>query len=308
MTERRNRGILTAKDRKIMEESSPDQYPPHFRRRTRDKFKQGLADLAFISENLEEEDIAEVFGVLTDSDPKDETSYSHEPFTRQTIIEALGLFFQAAELVDDQDESVLEDFIQRGVEQAYRRHRPDLVVGTLDFDLETVPRQEAYDRGIEKVPDFQSLTSSEQSAVIAAHARTIHGQGPEEHSADIPDNDIILRGSELTQYVIDHLGEIEPGLEQVGFQSDPSKGQFRTPDVFCEDQTEQLVLIEVMTGPITEHDITETESLLEDYGGPEEVRGIVVGPDRGILEKASTEAKFEFCELQLGPYGVIKGF
>ena len=291
-----------------MEESNPDQYPPHFRRRTREKFKQGLADLAFISENLEEEDIEEVFGVLTDSDLNDETSYSHEPFTRQTIIEALGLFFQATELLADQDETILEDLIEQAARGAYHRNRPDLVVGTLDFDLETVSRQEAYDRGVETLANGEIRTNSERTAMLEAHLQSIFGPEADKNKIDIPDHDMILQGSELTQYVIDHLDKIEPGLEQIVLEPDPSQGQFRTPDVFCRDQTGKIVLIEIIAGPIAEHNITETESLIEDYGGPERVRGIVVGPHKGVLEKESTKPKFEFCELQVGPYGVITGF
>jgi hypothetical protein len=291
-----------------MEESNPDQYPSHFRRRTRDKFKQGLADLAFISENFEKEDIAEVFGVLTDSDLNDETSYSHEPFTRRTVIDALGLFFQGAELVGDQDESVLEDFIQQAVKKAYRRNQPDQVIGSFDFDLETAPRQEAYDRGTEKMQNGELLTSSERRALFESAIPVLYGSDDQDNNVHIPDYDIILRDSNLTDYVIDHLDEIEPGLKQIGGQPDPSEGQFRTPDIFCEDQTGQLVLIETMTGPIAEHHITETESLLTDYGDPEQIRGIIVGPDRGVLEKESVEAKFDFCELQIGPHGVITGF
>lgn len=303
MAERRNQGFLTLKDRAIFEKSRPSQYPTHFRERAREKFKQALADLAFVSENFEAEDIAQVFSVLTDPDLSENTTYTHEPFTRNTIVDALSLFFQATELVSEQDESALDDLIQEAVRKAYHRSQPEQVVGSVDFELETAPRQEAYDRGCEKIRNGEWLTTNERRAVFEAESFDQDGYAGEEKEG-YPEYDILLQNSDLTQYIISHLDAIEPGLEQIEFQPDQSKDQF---DIFCEDQDGQLVLIKLMMGPMADHHIIEIESSLVEYGGTERVRGIVIGVDRGVLRKESTEAEFDFYELQLGPHGVIKG-
>lgn len=304
MAERRNQGFLTLKDRTIFEESRPDQYPPHFRERAREKFKQALADLAFTSENFETEDIAQVFEVLTDPNLSGSTTYTHEPFSRDTIVDALALFFQATELISDQDESALDDLIQEAVRKAYHRSQPEQVVGSVDFELETAPRQEAYDRGCEKIRDGEWLTISERRAVFEAESSDQDGYVGGEKEG-FPEYNVLLQDSDLTQYIIDHLDMIEPGLKQTEFQPGQAKDQF---DIFCEDQAGQLVLIKLMMGPMADHHIMEIESRLVEYGGTERVRGIVIGVDRGALGNESTEAEFDFYELQLGPHGVIKGF
>lgn len=304
MSKRRYRGFLTHDDRTTLTESEPEQYPRNFHTRTRERLRQGLADLAFSSEKLSEDDIAEVFEVLMDPDQTEETSFSREPFDRETIVSALSLFFQAVDLVGSQDDDTLETLIRDAVLQAYRSKLPDQVVSSVDVELNIAPRQETYERAREKYRDGEFLTSTEMRALIDAEvSRGSNKDGT--YSRDEPP----VNYSDIKQYVVNHLDEIEPGLELAEFQPKETSDQSSVPDLVCEDREGTTVLVEWRRESVIPRKLEGVQTLMKQYGGPDRIRAIILAPNDppGKSRERMIELGIEFRRLQVGSYGTIKG-
>jgi hypothetical protein len=305
MPERRNQGILTVKDRNILLESEPEEYPHYFRGRTREKLKQGLADLAFTAENLEDKDIAAVFNVLANPALEEETSYTEEPFTRETVVNALALFIQAVDLVGSQEDTDLETLIRDAIFEAYRRNHPRQVIGSVDVEVEASPRQDAHDRAYRKRRDGDLLSSSEMRALIDAE-QPIDRETEESRSTPERSRQTLPTESEVNKYIIDNLEEIEPGLDLTDFQPEtPGRDSY----ALCTDRDEKTVLIEWISHRLMTRHVKHFYQLIKLCGGPEQLRGILIAPPGGDTEAQSelVESGFEFRELQLGPHGVIEG-
>lgn len=305
MPERRNQGILTMKDRNILLESEPEEYPHYFRGRTREKLKQGLADLAFTAENLEDEDIAAVFKTLSNPALEEETSYTKESFTRETVVNALSLFIQAVDLVGNGEDTDLENVIRDAIFEAYHRNHPRQVIGSVDVEVKASPRQEAHDRAYRKRRDGDLLSPSEMRAFIDAD-QPADKETDESSSTQKRSRPALPTEPEVNKYIIDNLGEIEPGLDLTDFQPEaPDRDSY----ALCTDQDEETVLIEWISHRLMTHDVEHFYQLIKHCGGPEQLRGILIAPPGGDAEAKSdlVESGFEFRELELGPYGVIKG-
>lgn len=304
MTERRNRGLLTMKDRTVLEKSDPDQYPRNFHARTREKLRSGVADLAALSENMEDRDIAQVFNVLAEPDLAEETSYTHEPFTRDTVVNALALFLQAIDVVSDQDEAALEDLIRDAVIRAYSHNHPDKLVGVADLDLETASRRGAGVLARRKYRRGERLNPTEMRALIEVMSvdeenQTTTGSASEE----------LLSGEDSAEYVLEHLSEIEPGLEKSEIQENSQPEGVAYPMILCVDQDEKPVLIALRIRPPSRGNIEGLEAHLREYGGPDQARGILVVPDiwDGVAEMVESRRGLEIRELQLDQSGEITG-
>ena len=305
MPERRNQGFLTMKDRNVLSESEPEEYPHSFRGRTRKKVKQGLADLAFTAEHLEDEDIEAVFKVLSNPALQEETSYTKEPFTRETVVNALALFIQAVDLVGGRGDADLETLIRDATFEAYDRNHPLKVVGAVNVDVKFALRQEAYDRAYRKHREGDSLNSSEMRALIDAdqlgEKETDESQSTRKRSRQTLPTD-----PEVDKYVLDNLEKIESGLDLTDFQPEaPGHDSY----ALCTDENSEAVLIEWLSHRLKTRDVRHFRKLIKHCGGSEQVRGILIAVPGGDEEAHSerVESGFEFRELQLGPRGVIKG-
>ena len=308
MSGTQNRGFLTRKNRRILAQWSPVEYPSQFPKRIRERLTQSLADLSFIRENMEESDIAEVFAVLTDPDLSKTTSYSEESFSRETVVDALALFVQAADQVSEQDDAVLESFIRDAITKAYQESRPDHVVGEIDVNIETEPRQEAYDRGRAKFSDRNRLTSAEMRALLDAELPTSDGIRDESEIREQP----VVRSPnshDIKTYFTENIDNIEPGLEVSEFQPGLESDRHLDPDLICEDQNGDTVLVDFSASPASRDRIHRFFTLIEEYGGFDRIRGILVAPPGGRKREQSilTDSDIEYRMLRLGPHGTIKG-
>jgi hypothetical protein len=305
MSERRNRGFLTMKDRTVLEESSPDQYPRNFRARTRERLKSGIADFASLSKRMEDPDLMQAFNVLSNPDLTEETSYTHEPFTRETVVDALALFIQAIDLVSDQNEAALEDLIREAVIKAYGRNHPDQLVGAVDLDLETASLRGVHEMARRKHRRGDWLTTTEMRALLADKTPVEEGEQTTTKSL----SDEYLSEKDIEEYVLDHLSEIEPGLEVSELQANSQPEELSAPEILCVDKEEKPAPLILKTQPPSRDYLEGLQLYLREYGGADQARLILIIPDTwdGVAEMIEGRRGLEIRELQLDQYGNITG-
>ena len=294
------------KDRNILE-TGPEEYPHYFRGRTQEKIKQGLADLAFLAKNLGDEDIEAVFKVLSNPALEEETSYAKEPFSRETVVNALALFIQANDLVGNQEEIDLESLVRDATFEAYHRNHPRRVIGAVNVNVESMSRQQAHDRGYRKLDKGDRLNSSEMRALIDAEesiAKSSEESQLTKEKSQVP----TFTQSEIGEYVINNLEEIEPGLEVADFQLEDFNDHLDS-QILCVDKEGEAVRVSWSFAPLSLLTARRMVRNQEEDSVSGQLRNVyvAVSAESDKVRSELAESNYKFCELRLGPHDVIKG-
>ncbi|MDS0243394.1 MULTISPECIES: endonuclease NucS domain-containing protein [unclassified Haloferax] len=182
---------------------------------------------------------------------------------------SLALLFRMAILANDDLD--FESALWNGISETYNRHYPDR---TVDVHVEVVESQRAQvlEEALSKLESHESLTDTELRVLL---------EDPDTDYADVRTH--VLRRhmaspQQLTQYVREHPTVIGGGFEVID-QGPTQRSTDTKPDLVGRDADGNIVLVEVNARSDRDAVATSVEGLeylIQDYGGEDRVRGVLV--------------------------------
>jgi hypothetical protein len=270
MVSQETRGFLTEREREFLRGNRSDVgNPRQVRQQIRERLRATLGDMSLLFTRMDDRDLRQT---VTASEMAIDFNYE----------QSLGLLFRMSDLADDGLD--FETALWNGISETYNRHHPDRAVD-VSIEIADSSRERVLERATSKLGSHQSLTDIELRILL---------ENPDVDYRDVRTH--VLRrhmGSEqqLVQYVREHPKVIDDEFHVIE-QEPAQRGVEATPDLIGRDADEYVVLVEVHARADTDAVATEIEhleQLIEEYGGEDRVRGVLVS----VEPAASLDALLE---------------
>lgn len=246
----RPNSILTTsyRERLVTEAGGSDKdLTPKHRQRIRERTLDGAKDLGLLYRYLDDHDIQQTFNSRS----------------REKIINSICFFLRVSSILDEPIEEVLEEAIDR----IYSEQKPQKILGEGSVQIETANRKTAAKRAKKKIAenDEKSVTPIELQALAETDYRQLS-------PLSIPRS-----GEEFEQLILDNVTVIDDELEVIDrHPKDSSSEATVVPDAVAKNAQNKLVVIEIKRGGDREAAERRLHRLIKEYGGPENVHGILV--------------------------------
>jgi hypothetical protein len=257
----RPNSVLTTphRDHLVAEAGDSDKnLTPVHRQRIRKRMLSGTKDLGLLYRHLDDHDIQQAF----------------ESQSREQIIDGICFFLRVSSILDEPIEEVLEEAIDR----IYSEYHSQKILGEGSVQIETANRKTAAKRAKQKIAenDEKSVTPIELQALAE---KNYHQLSP----LSIPRSE-----EEFVQLILDNVTVIDDELEVIDrHPKDSSSGATVVPDAVAKNGQNKLVVIEVKRGGDREAAERRLHRLIKEYGGPENVHGILVMLDNSDEQQPS---------------------
>jgi hypothetical protein len=237
---------------------SKQDLTPKNRQRVRERTLSGTKDLGLLYRHLDDHDIQQAF----------------ESQSREQIIDGICFFLRVSSILDEPIEEVLEEAIDR----IYSEYHSQKILGEGSVQIETANRKTAAKRAKQKIAenDEKSVTPIELQALAE---KNYHQLSP----LSIPRSE-----EEFVQLILDNVTVIDDELEVIDrHPKDSSSGATVVPDAVAKNAQNKLVVIEIKRGGDREAAERRLHRLIEEYGGAENVHGILVMLDNSDEQQPS---------------------
>lgn len=206
---------------------------------------------------------------------------------------SLAFYLRVSEILGADTESIVREALLR----TYQHEHPEQTVGNITVDISAMNRDEASKRAVSELREGSRWLE-------VTELRALAETNPAELRALVETEEITE--AELRNAVLSRLDSIESGLEIV--DEDPKvSGGGRVPDMVARDEDGQLVLLEFKRSleTLDEERIDELEEMVNQYGGLDRARVIVVfpaeslGADQSPLESDRESVRFAPIRVRL---------
>jgi RecB family endonuclease NucS len=222
----------------------------------RERLRATLRDMSLLFDQMDDRDLRQT---VTADDLSPDYVYER----------SLALLFRMASLADDDLD--FESALWNGISETYNRHYPDRTVD-VHVQIAEAQRADVLEEALSKLDSHESLSDTELRVLL---------EDPDTDYANVRTH--ILRrhmasAQQLTQYVRDHPAVIGGSFEVID-QEPTQRGSDTKPDLIGRDADGDIVLVEVNAR--SDRDAVATsiehlEHLIQEYGGEDRVRGVLV--------------------------------
>lgn len=257
MVPREAQGFLTEREREYLRDERPDiANPRQVRQQMRERLRATLRDMSLLFGRMDDRDLRQT---VTADELSPEYAYER----------SLALLFRMASLADDDLD--FESALWNGISETYNRHYPNRAVN-VHVEVAESQRTHVLEQALSKLESHKSLTDTELRVLL---------EDPDTDYANVRKH--VLRRhmaseQQLTQYVRDHPTVIGRDFEVID-QGPTQSSTDAKPDLVGRDADENIVLVEVNAPSNRDAVATSLEHLeylIQDYGGEDRVRGVLV--------------------------------
>jgi hypothetical protein len=255
MTKARQQGLLTEKERQFLRDESFDvENPRRIRQRIRERLKIALDDMQILLRHLDDRDVEQL---LVDEEDV------------AALASSFGFMYRIAETTERGFDEVLAE----GVRETFHHHQPERTA-TVVTKVDSESRQTAVSRAKRRMAENRDLSEMEMRALA------------EDHDENSAIGEYLFRRrlhseAQLIQYLWEHPELVEEGFEPMERHLQ-LQGSDVVPDIVGRDAKGRLLIVEVKTRAFEDSEVApELERYVEEFGGVEKARGVVISAGVG---------------------------
>lgn len=201
-----------------------------------------------------------------------------DPELRDDVIRALAFYFRVSDVLGISTEELIKEAFRTMFDQEHRDEVLDHVVVTSEADN----REEAAERASSK-PGDERLSNAELRSLAETNPDLL----TERYEKTIEVTEV-----DLVEHVKNNPELLEDGLEIEDLEP-KNPDSTAVPDMVARDEDGKIVILEFKTSLTDRARISaQLENFIQDYGGPDRVRGMLVVPASAIEEDNDVSTSF----------------